>query len=146
MRTTNLLFISILAISITGFCSVPLPAQEAVPSSGTSMKDMKPQMEQMDAQMKEMSTQMAQLQALMKDSMDKMAAADAAMKTHMETEQSSMKSQMALQHAVIDHLQMMADHMQAMANCMAMMPGPTDMHKKTGEKMKKEKGMMGDQK
>jgi predicted nucleic acid-binding Zn-ribbon protein len=146
MRTTNLLFISVLAISITGFCSVPLPAQEAVPSSGTDMKDMKPQMEQMDAQMKEMRTQMVQLQALMKDSMDKMAAAEAAMKTHMETEQSSMKSQMALQHAVIDHLQTMADHMQAMADCMAMMPGPMGIHKKTGEKMKKEKGMMGDQK
>jgi hypothetical protein len=82
----------------------------------------------------------------MKDSMDKMAAADAAMKTHMATEQSSMKSQMALQHAVIDHLQTMADHMQAMADCMAMMPGPMGIHKKAGEKMKKEEGMMGDQK
>jgi hypothetical protein len=27
-----------------------------------------------------------------------------------------------------------------------MMPGPMGIHKKTGEKMKKEKGMMGDQK
>jgi hypothetical protein len=53
---------------------------------------------------------------------------------------------MALQHAVIDHLQTMADHMQAMADCMAMMPGPMGIHKKAGEKMKKEEGMMGDQK
>jgi hypothetical protein len=82
----------------------------------------------------------------MKDSMDKMAAADAAMKTHMETEQASMKSQMALQHAVIDHLQTMSDHMQSMADCMAMMPDGMDMHKKTGMKMKKEKGTTGDQK
>jgi hypothetical protein len=78
--------------------------------------------------------------------MDKMAAADAAMKTHMETEQASMKSQMALQQAVIDHLQTMNDHMQSMADCMAMMPDATDTPKKTGTKMKKEKGMMDDQK
>jgi hypothetical protein len=53
---------------------------------------------------------------------------------------------MALQQAVIDHLQTMNDHMQSMADCMAMMPDATDMHKKTGTKMNKEKGMMGDQK
>jgi hypothetical protein len=36
------------------------------------------------------------------------------MKIPMETEQASMKSQMALQQAVIDHLQTMNDHMQSM--------------------------------
>lgn len=69
-------------IRSSGFHGASLQAQDAMPSSGTGMKDMKPQMEQ--------------LQALMKDAMDKMAAPDTAMKTHMETEQASMKSQMAL--------------------------------------------------
>jgi uncharacterized protein HemY len=93
-----------------------------------------------------MRTQMVQMQALMKDAMDKMVAADAAMKTHMETGQASMKSQMALQQAVIDHLQTMNDHMQAMADRMTMMPDAIDMQKKMGLKMKKDKGTMGDQK
>src|ERR1035438_9453399 len=114
MRLTKLLFVSIFAICLTGFYSGPLHAQDTTPSSGKDMKDMKPQIEQMHAQMEQMRTQMAQLQALMKDSMDKTAAADAAMNTHMETEQASMKSQMALQQAVIDHLQTMNDHMQSM--------------------------------
>ena len=104
MRMTKLLFVSILALLLTGFHGASLQAQDAMPSSGAGMKDMKPQMEQMSAQM-------VQIQALMKDAMDKMAAADAAMKTHMETEQASMKSQMALQQAVIEHLQTMSDHM-----------------------------------
>ena len=46
------------------------------------MKNMKPQMEQME-----------QMQSLIKDNMAKMVAADAAM-----------KSQMDLQHAMIDHM------------------------------------------
>jgi hypothetical protein len=50
-----------------------------------------------------------------------------------------MKSQMALQQAVIDHLQTMNDHMQSMADCMAMMPDAMEMHKKTGTKMKQDK-------
>jgi hypothetical protein len=65
MRITKLLFVSIFAIFITGFYSAPLQAQDTMPSSGTGMKDMKPQMEQMHAQMEQMRTQMAQLQALM---------------------------------------------------------------------------------
>jgi hypothetical protein len=154
MRITKLIFASILAIFLTGFCSKQLQAQDTMPTSSTSMKDMKPadskdmtpQMEKMHAQMEEMRTQMAQLQALMKDAMEKMAAADAAMKVHMETEQASMKSQMALQQAVIDHLQTMNDHMQTMKDCMAMMPGAMDTHKKSGTKMKQDKSMTGDQK
>ena len=96
MRTTKLLFTTILAFGLAGFFGASLQAQDTAPSSGTGIKDMKPQMEQMHAQMEQMRTQMAQLQALMKDSMEKIAAADAAMKTHMETAQASMKSQMAL--------------------------------------------------
>ena len=42
----------------------------------------------------------------------------------METEQANMKSQMELQHAMIDHLQTMTDHMQTMTDHMAMMPEP----------------------
>ena len=73
----------------------------------------------------------------MRDSMAKMAAADAAMKTHMETEQASMKSQMDLQQAMIDHAQSMTDHMLAMSEHMAMMPA-MDMSKRGAMPMKKE--------
>jgi hypothetical protein len=47
-----------------------------------------------------------------------------------------MKSQMELQHATINHLQTMTDHMQTMTDRMAMMPGPMDMHKKSGTTIK----------
>jgi hypothetical protein len=40
----------------------------------------------------------------------------------------------------------MTDHMQAMADRMAMMPDPMDMQKKSGTKMKKDKGMKDDPK
>jgi hypothetical protein len=42
MRIAKLLFVSVLAICITGFYKAPLQAQDAMPSSGTGMKDMKP--------------------------------------------------------------------------------------------------------
>src|ERR1035441_4586552 len=87
MRMTKLIFATILAFGLAGLHGASLQAQDAMPSSNTGMKDMKPQMEQMKPQMEQMKvqmeqmrTQMAQLQALMKDAMDKMAAADAAMK------------------------------------------------------------------
>ena len=146
MRMKKLLFVSAVALLLANFHGASLQAQDAMPSSGTDMKDMKPQMEQMHAQMEQMRTQMVQIQALMKDAMDKMAAADAAMKTHMETEQTSMKSQMALQQAVIDHLQTMDDHMQAMAGSTIMKPDAMDMHKKAGTATTKDKGTMGNQK
>jgi hypothetical protein len=146
MRTVKLLFATIIACGIAGLYGATLNAQDSTPGSSTGMKDMNPQMEQMHAQMEQMRTQMVQLQALMKDSMDKMAAADAAMKAHMETEQASMKSQMALQQAVIDHLQTMNDHMQAMRDHMEVKHDAMDMPKKTGAKMKKDKGMTSDQK
>jgi uncharacterized protein HemX len=137
MTMTKLLFVSILALLLMGFHGAPLQAQNAMQSSGMDMKDMKSQMR----------AQMEQMQALMKDNMAKMAAADAAMKSHMETEQASMKSQMELQQAMINQLQTMTDHMQTMTDRMAMMPDhPMDAHKKGGAKMKKDKGMVDDQK
>lgn len=139
MTITKLLFVSMLMIPVTGYPGAPLHGQEPTPKSATGMKDMKPQMEQMRVQMEQMRTQMAQLQVLMQDSMDKIAAAGAAMKTHMETEQASMKSQMALQQAVIAHLQVMNDHMQSME-----MPDAMDMNKTAGTK--NGKSILGDQK
>jgi hypothetical protein len=139
MTRTKLLFVSILALFLLGFYGSPLQAQDAMPSSGTDMKNMKSQMEQMRAQMEQMQT-------LMKDNMAKMAAADAAMKSHMETEQASMKGQMELQQAMLNQLQTMTDHMQTMSDHMAMMPEPMDMHKKSGATKKKDKGMVDDQK
>jgi hypothetical protein len=70
---TKLLFVSILALLLMLVHGAPLQAQNAMPSSGMDMKNMKPQMEQMRAQME-------QMQALMKDNMAKMAAADATWK------------------------------------------------------------------
>jgi hypothetical protein len=40
----------------------------------------------------------------------------------------------------------MTDHMQPMTDRMAMMPGALDVHKKSGTAMKKDKGMVDDQK
>jgi len=42
---TKLLFVSILALLLTGFHGASLQAQDAMPGSGTGMKDMTPQME-----------------------------------------------------------------------------------------------------
>src|ERR1039458_261953 len=61
MRMTKLIFATILAFGLTGLHGASLQAQDAMPSSGAGMKDMKPQMEQMSAQM-------VQIQALMKRS------------------------------------------------------------------------------
>jgi hypothetical protein len=40
----------------------------------------------------------------------------------------------------------MTDHMKTMTDRMAMMPDPTDVHRKSGATMKKDKGMVDDQK
>jgi hypothetical protein len=49
-----------------------------------------------------------------------------------------MKTQMALQQAMIDHAQTMTDHMLAMSEHMAMMPASMDMPKKDGMPMKQD--------